>query len=368
MTWHCAAQRIREEYGCIRDMIAGPHLGVGISGGPRRGMYTDDTNSMLALAESLVSKQTLDVSDIATAYVRYWRSSPVRGYPGTAAAALRHIEETGDYHTAATIRFADGSYGNGGAVRIAPIGLVYGHSTLTSTMSQDIDTVMHKAVRLALLPTHVHPMAVDAAWVVAKAVSELRQATSSDLDPAAFLGLLLSVARDPTMQRHIKLLADRFTTSITPTTTTTTTKTTTPKMRVREEWENETDGGDDDDDEAELDEDVEFLIYSFGDHQIMAPDAVACALWCLVSCWHQPEECILKAVNTGGDTDSIGAIAGALAGALHGVDWIPARWLRDLENGPSNGRDFVVGLASRLATLHLNNTGSVPEDDRSSQC
>jgi ADP-ribosyl-[dinitrogen reductase] hydrolase len=43
------------------------------------------------------------------------------------------------------------------------------------------------------------------------------------------------------------------------------------------------------------------------------------------------ESCLVLAVNRGGDTDTIGALAGQLAGALYGVDAIPARWLRRLE-------------------------------------
>lgn len=39
------------------------------------------------------------------------------------------------------------------------------------------------------------------------------------------------------------------------------------------------------------------------------------------------EECIIGAVNDGGDADTIAAIAGSLAGARFGLDAIPARWI-----------------------------------------
>jgi hypothetical protein len=42
--------------------------------------------------------------------------------------------------------------------------------------------------------------------------------------------------------------------------------------------------------------------------------------------------------------------AGALAGALHGTDWIPGSWYADLENR-LGGRDVVVDVAKRLAQL-----------------
>ena len=41
-------------------------------------------------------------------------------------------------------------------------------------------------------------------------------------------------------------------------------------------------------------------------------------------------ECVLKAINLGGDTDTIGALAGGLAGLKYGFDSIPEEWIRDL--------------------------------------
>ena len=58
------------------------------------------------------------------------------------------------------------------------------------------------------------------------------------------------------------------------------------------------------------------------------------------------------AVGFGGDTDTIGAIAGALVGALHGASWIPARWYNNIENG-QHGRDEIVSLARGLARASI---------------
>jgi ADP-ribosyl-[dinitrogen reductase] hydrolase len=43
------------------------------------------------------------------------------------------------------------------------------------------------------------------------------------------------------------------------------------------------------------------------------------------------ETILIDVVNRGGDADTTGAIAGMLAGACHGVDAIPRRWLRALD-------------------------------------
>lgn len=43
------------------------------------------------------------------------------------------------------------------------------------------------------------------------------------------------------------------------------------------------------------------------------------------------EDCVLAAVNAGGDADTAGALAAMLAGAAHGPEAIPARWRRRLD-------------------------------------
>ena len=43
------------------------------------------------------------------------------------------------------------------------------------------------------------------------------------------------------------------------------------------------------------------------------------------------EECLIEVVNCGGDADTTGAIAGMLAGARYGLEGIPQRWLKALD-------------------------------------
>jgi ADP-ribosyl-[dinitrogen reductase] hydrolase len=56
-----------------------------------------------------------------------------------------------------------------------------------------------------------------------------------------------------------------------------------------------------------------------------AVDTLEAALWC-VGRARGFEEAVLEAVNLGGDTDTIGAVAGQLAGAIFGAAAIPERW------------------------------------------
>ena len=42
------------------------------------------------------------------------------------------------------------------------------------------------------------------------------------------------------------------------------------------------------------------------------------------------EEAVTKAVNLGGNSDTVGAVTGQLAGALYGLESIPIRWFDQL--------------------------------------
>jgi ADP-ribosyl-[dinitrogen reductase] hydrolase len=54
-------------------------------------------------------------------------------------------------------------------------------------------------------------------------------------------------------------------------------------------------------------------------------DSMLCALWCFIN-HDNPEDIICEAVNLYGDPDTIGAIAGGLAGVYYGYDLLPERW------------------------------------------
>ena len=58
-------------------------------------------------------------------------------------------------------------------------------------------------------------------------------------------------------------------------------------------------------------------------------DTLQAALWCLITT-DSYSQCVLKAVNLGDDTDTVGAVAGGLAGILYGAESIPEDWLRVL--------------------------------------
>ncbi len=60
------------------------------------------------------------------------------------------------------------------------------------------------------------------------------------------------------------------------------------------------------------------------------------------------EECVLAAVNQGGDADTNGAIIGGLAGAFYGLESLPARWLKKLDRRVMRE---IVELSGKLVDL-----------------
>ena len=216
------------------------------------------------------------------------RDRPARGAP--------HKERQGN-------SIPERSFGNGGAMRIAPVGLAYRHAS---------DEVLHQAVSDALLCTHIHAEAIDGAFIQAKAVALAATTLSpQEFNPTNLLRTLHALSQTDIMQVKLKALTDGL-----------------------------------------AEEDLDAFVIARVGNGIPASEAVAAALWAVVRYWKQPEECVIRAVNFGGDTDTIGAMAGALVGALHGKTWIPARWHDNIENGP-HGRDEIVALARRLAGLDI---------------
>ena len=54
------------------------------------------------------------------------------------------------------------------------------------------------------------------------------------------------------------------------------------------------------------------------------------------------EDCIINAVNHGGDSDTIAAISGSLSGSIHGYSTIPERWIAILDERTRNVLDEFI--------------------------
>ena len=53
------------------------------------------------------------------------------------------------------------------------------------------------------------------------------------------------------------------------------------------------------------------------------------SVWCLLNT-KSYKEAVLKAVNMGEDTDTVGAVTGGLAGMFYGLESIPGDWIESI--------------------------------------
>ena len=65
-------------------------------------------------------------------------------------------------------------------------------------------------------------------------------------------------------------------------------------------------------------------------------------MWIFMNAQHY-KEAIIASTNIGGDTDTIGAIVGSLAGIYYGIDSIPSKWLDKLQR-----KEYLVELISKF--------------------
>lgn len=77
-------------------------------------------------------------------------------------------------------------------------------------------------------------------------------------------------------------------------------------------------------------------------------DTLECALWIFLNAKNY-KETIIASTNIGNDTDTIGAIAGSMAGIVYGIDSIPESWLSELKR-----KEYLIKLALEFEKVITN--------------
>jgi ADP-ribosylglycohydrolase len=133
---------------------------------PRPWPWTDDTAMASSVVEILARHGHIDPDALIAAFVRRWKEEPLRGYGRGAVRLLTLVNQGADWRKeAAGLFHGTGSYGNGAAMRAAPIGAWFWH---------DLDRVRVEAVRSAET-THAHPDGAAGAVAVAVAAALVTQ-------------------------------------------------------------------------------------------------------------------------------------------------------------------------------------------------
>src|SRR5262249_54770471 len=152
--------------------------------------YTDDTQMAIGVAEPLVAHGQIVEEHLCQAFVANY--VPSRGYGRGARAVLEAMEDGRDYRQVAEQYFPGGSYGNGAAMRVAPVGLLF----------RDDRSRLWQQARLSALPTHLHPLGIEGAQLLALAVA---LCSGMDLfDRAGFFAELLSACESPLFRAGIE--------------------------------------------------------------------------------------------------------------------------------------------------------------------
>ena len=262
--------------------------------------YTDDTHMMIGVAQSLIEKRGFDGEHMAYTFIRNYDEEPFRGYGPGPPRLFRLIKKGEAWDKAAEKLYPGGSYGNGSAMRVAPVGLLY-HSDPAK-----LKEIAYKSSQV----THAHVLGKEGAALQAYAVAlAAKLGRSLAFDNREFLEELDSFAEQEVYKQKLRKMKELLGGA--------------DKLRVVKELGNG----------IEAFTSVPTAIYSFLYH----PGSF--------------EEAVIYAISLGGDTDTIGAMTGAISGAYLGIDAIPGGWRERLEN-----RTYIEELALKLWRLAQENS------------
>lgn len=287
---------VRERYGVLRDFQPWP----GYRSGPT-GTYTDDTQLTICVADSLLAAGGgIDPVDLARRFVAWLPQG--RGKGAATAVAVQNLVDGVAWDQAGV-----DSAGNGAAMRAAPVGLAH---------VDDVDALRLDAALQALI-THASPMAVVSSVAMAYATAWCVVHPPGALAPQTLIDDLVAVLED----LHDPGAVERRPRAAP-----------TPVRLV--------------DRIAEL---PRLLSLSPGEafdrlfNGAFVLESLPAALWCFLAYSNDPEQVIVTAANGGRDADTVAAMAGTLAGSLHGAAALPGRWKDDLE-----GRERLTEIADGL--------------------
>lgn len=248
--------------------------------------YTDDTQMALSIVSILRQHNGIEQEHLARSFAERFMQQPGRGYGPAMHRLLPRIHGGASWHTAAYELFGgQGSFGNGAAMRVAPLGAFF---------ADDLDAVVTHAQRSAEV-THAHPEGIAGAIAVALAAAHaVRLRGTPPPDRQTFLDTILPRVPDSKVAAKIQLARN-----------------------------------------LEPDTPVWSAIPVLGNGSgISAQDTVAFTLWCAAQHLDDYAAALWLTVSGLGDIDTNCAIVGGIVAAYTGAAGIPAEWRQRREPLP----------------------------------
>ncbi|MFW9996949.1 MAG: ADP-ribosylglycohydrolase family protein [Candidatus Odinarchaeota archaeon] len=267
-------------------------------------IYTDDTAMALGLGESLLScTGRIDTEHLGRTFHKNFLREPQRGYGPGPPVIFSLVDTTGEPYidVASRLYGGSGSFGNGAAMRIAPLGVYFYDAD---------DSILFEAARSSAIVTHAHPLGVDGAVALAKAIAMV---ALKDLD-----------GQEDSGDRILFLLESIYD------------FVQTEEFKRQIDWIKEL---------LSRNASLEIAADKLGTG-ITALESVPFSIFAFLKNPSSFETCLLETVMIEGDKDTIGAMVGALLGARLGVEKIPVKWRKKLEN-----QQKLEKLARELWTL-----------------
>jgi ADP-ribosylglycohydrolase len=267
--------------------------------------WTDDTAMALGIYEVLHELGRIDQDRLARRFASRYDAQPFRGYGSGAHRLLSQVHGGLPWRFAAANVFPGGSFGNGSAMRIAP---------LAGYFAEEDYPVVAEQARLSAEVTHSHPegIAGGVAAAVAGAYAWKHRATRSD--GATKRGLFDAVlAHTPPSQvregieRAAALDFDMLTE---------------PDVRLLDYGTATT----------RFDVSIAPIVRQLGNgSRISCPDTVPFCVWSAARHLDDYKRAIVNTIRVGGDIDTNCAIVGGIVVLATGADGIPKQWRRDRE-------------------------------------
>jgi ADP-ribosylglycohydrolase len=248
--------------------------------------YTDDTMMALSIIHILRQHGKIDQDALVMDFAVRYNEHRNRGYGPGMHRLLPAILSGQSWQEASKALFRGmGSFGNGGAMRIGPLGAFF---------ADDLPKVVEQA-RLATEVTHAHPEGIAGGIAIAVGAAVAWQARGSKLTRAEFIDRVLPHIPDSEVKNRVKIARD--------------TEFTAPRIAA--------------------------LIDLVGNgHEITAQDTVAFCLWCAGEKLDAYDEAVKLAASGQGDIDTVCAIVGGMVACYTGIEGIPKDWLDHREALP----------------------------------